>query len=114
MIVSDTNGFKDLIYTGPQVPSNTVVYILTGAISTGPSRTSIQIGPNQHIEDDLGQYINHSCNPTVKISGYNLVSVKELNPGDSITFNYNDSEALMSNPFYCNCCNKLIGGKYHK
>lgn len=113
LVISDTDGFKDLIYRGNSIDHGTIIYTLSGNISTTPTRTSIQIGPNQHIEDELGQYVNHSCNPSVEIVGHNLISVKQINDGDSITFNYNESEDLMSNPFNCHCCNKIIGGKYY-
>lgn len=110
-VVSDNNGFKNLIWVGDSVDSNTVIYKLNGSISNKPTRTSIQIGLNEHIEDEWGQYINHSCDPTVKIVGNDLVLLKPLSNGDSITFDYNNSEDHMSDPFVCHCCGKLIAGK---
>ena len=109
--IIDTNGYKDLKYFGHTVPRNTVIYNLTGDILKYPSKTSIQINDNQHIEDELGKFINHSCNPTVKISGTKIISVKTINYNDSITFNYNTNETVVSHPFRCNCCGNWILGK---
>lgn len=109
--VASIDGFKGLKYIGNTLPSNTFVYKLKGKIVNKPTRTSIKIGINKHIEDVWGQYINHSCNPSVIVKNDTLISVKEIRNGDFITFDYNESEENMSNPFYCNCCNKLITGQ---
>jgi len=109
--VVEQNGFNDLKYYGDGVQPDRTVYILTGPILEGPTRTSIQIGPSKHIEDDLGKYVNHSCHPSVKVVGNKLISITQINSGDSITFDYNKTETLMSNPFICHCCGKLITGK---
>ena len=112
--VKNVDGFKDLKYYGGNVLPNTVIYVLTGKVLSSPTRTSIQISNSKHIEDKLGKYINHSCDPSVRVEDNKLISVKEINDSDSITFNYNDTEDLMSNPFKCHCCDKIIGGKLMK
>ena len=111
-LVADNDGFKDLKYIGDNTlfPGDSV-YVLSGELLKEPTRISIQIGPDEHIEDEWGQYVNHSCDPSVKIVNNQLIAVKQIEKGDSITFDYNVSEDHMSNPFYCNCCNKLIKGK---
>lgn len=112
-VVGDT--FCDLIYTGSEVINKgEIVLILEGDILDYPTRTSIHIGKDQHIEDDIGKYINHACDPTCRVENSTLVAVKQINHGDSITFDYNDSEVLMSDPFECNCCTKPIRGSYFK
>ena len=109
--VIDQNEFKDLKYYGNTVLLGDTIYNLTGTILTYPTRTSIQIGPSQHIEDDQGKYINHSCDPSVRVVGNKLIGVKQINNGDSITFDYNETEDTMSNPFTCHCCGEEISGK---
>ena len=106
-----SRGFKSLRYYGEPIPPNTLVYVLSGCIYNQPTRTSIQIGPDQHIEDQWGQYINHKCDPSVRVINNKLISSKRINDGDHITFNYNESEDIMANPFMCNCCDKIISGK---
>ncbi len=109
--VIEKHGFKDFKYFGNKIPSNTEVYLLSGDIKDTPTRTSIQIGSNQHVEDFLGKYINHNCYPTVKIVNSKLISVKQINNGDSIIFDYNESEDIISNPFICHCCGKRVLGR---
>ena len=109
--VVNNNGFNDLRYFGSTMDKNSKVYILTGPLKSAPTQTSIQVGPDQHVEDKLGQYINHHCDPSVKVVGNELWTLKQLHNGDSVTFDYNATEDSMSNPFTCHCCAKHIAGK---
>ena len=83
---------------------------LAGDVLPYPTRTSIQIGIGQHIEDSLGQYVNHACQPSVKVQGNRLLALRDLSADEEITFDYNESETDMSSPFVCNCCGKLVNG----
>lgn len=112
--VINRNEFKDLRYYGDTLKPDDLVYELSGHVLNKPTRTSIQIGPSRHIEDDQGQYINHSCNPNVKVNNNHLVAIKQINNGDSITFDYNETEDEMSNPFKCHCCGKMIAGRLNR
>lgn len=105
-VVETAQGFRDLQYAGEEdIPADTVVYELTGPVSTQPTQTSIQIHDDGlHIQDRLGQFINHNCNPTMRIMGKKLISTCTIRTGDSITFDYNQSEDVMASPFFCNCC----------
>ena len=76
-----------------------------------PTRTSIQIGPSLHVEDSVGKYINHACNPTCKVEGANVVALKDLDKGAEITFNYNENEDRLASPFKCGCCGNEIRGR---
>lgn len=83
-----------------------------------PTRTSIQVGSEQHIEDTLGRYINHNCNPNTKITRDNrnikLVAIKNILKTQEITFDYNSTEWKLTYPFRCNCHGTLIIGRYYK
>ena len=76
-----------------------------------PTRTSIEIHSNLHVEDYFGRYINHDCNPTCKIQGYKVVAIKNMFAGDEVTFNYMENETAIAAPFTCRCCGNLIGEK---
>jgi hypothetical protein len=115
LIVINTNDFNDLVYDGEEeILKNNLIFTLEGQILNKPTRTSIQIDENgmKHINDEYGQYMNHSCDPTCYIKDESVYSSKNIKKGTSLTFNYNVSENVMSNSFNCNCCNKLISGKY--
>jgi hypothetical protein len=97
---------KEEFHTGESV------YDLSrGEIVTNPTRTSIQMHTNTHIEDEVGQYINHSCSPTCQISGLLVKAIRDINSGDEITFDYNSNEDTLASPFECACCQKMITGR---
>jgi hypothetical protein len=82
---------------------------------------TVQTGVNTHItlQPEFLQYINHSCAPNVFFDTdvMELVALKELQPGDELTFFYPSTEWEMSQPFVCNCktpeCLQLINGALH-
>lgn len=92
------------------------LFDMNGEIVTHPTRTSIQIGKNKHIEDDIGIYVNHHCHPTAKVNQKKraLISIKNIEIGDEITFDYNQNEDQLATPFTCHCCHKKIMGKRMK
>lgn len=113
--VVETDKFKDLRYFGVHtIPPNKVVYQLSGPVRSSPTRTSIQIGSEHHIEDEFGQFVNHNCHPSVRVVGNQLVSVREIQQNDSITFDYNATEHAMACPFQCSCCGQWISGAKNK
>ena len=86
----------------------------SSSLLSRPTRTSIQVGPGQHIEDRIGMYVNHACVPNCEIDGMSLIATKDLFEGDEITFDYNKNEDLMASPFECKCCGKMIAGRLTK
>lgn len=109
--ITDNNGFKDLKYVGEEILKDNVVFELKGKIINAPTKTSIEIGENLHIEDMHGMYMNHSCDPSCYIKDCKVYAKKNIVSGDSLTFNYDENETSMSCSFLCNCCGKLIKGK---
>jgi len=76
-----------------------------------PTRTSIEIHKSFHVEDQVGRYINHDCNPTCEIQGYKVVAIRNMLAGEEVTFNYAENETTIASPFDCRCCGNLIGEK---
>lgn len=76
-----------------------VLRIMTGYLYDAPTKESIHIGNNMHVVDLLGKYINHSFQPNVKIENNLIIAIKDIDIYDEITFNYNDSEMEMAEPF---------------
>ena len=76
-----------------------VAFTLEGEVFNTSSRESIHIGNNKHIIDKWGIYMNHSFQPNTKIVGKDVVAVKDIEYGDELSFNYNDSELPMHSPF---------------
>jgi hypothetical protein len=92
---------------------NEILRQLSGPIKSFPSKNSIQISTHKHIEDEFGIHINHSFNPSCKIQNNKIISLKNLNIGDEITYDYNLNEFKLSHPFKDietgkNVCGRLI------
>lgn len=89
-----------------------VLFELTGDVLNTPTRTSVQIGVNQHIEDKLAAFMNHSCTPNAILdrATSRFIACKDIQAGEEIMFDYNKNEDLLSSPFICECCGKKIEG----
>ena len=99
------------VFSNQKSNSGDIVLVLSGRVVTEATRTSIQVSDLDHIEDEIGHYINHNCNSTCKIEGRNVVAARDISVDDEITFDYSQSENVIASPFICACCNKLISGK---
>lgn len=78
------------------------------------------------VEDDLflvsltdsepADYVNHSCNPNAGLSGQiSLVAMRDIGPGEEITYDYAMSDGSDYDEFPCSCgapqCRGHVGGK---
>ncbi len=103
------------------IRKNETIYEFIGQRAPFPTRTSIESIYNGHVEDEIGQFLNHNCNPSANVvnfmskefTGLKVVAIRDIAKGEEITFNYNNTETELANPFECNCCNKLIKGRKH-
>lgn len=76
-----------------------IVLKLQGKLVLYPTRESIHIGNGMHVIDKYGEYINHSFEPNTRIVFNNVTAIKEIKQYEEITFNYNESEINMAEPF---------------
>ena len=92
------------------------LFRMKGELLKSPTRTSVQIGDNLHIEDELAGFINHSCVPNAIIDKetHSFVALKDIAPEDEIVFDYNMNEDILASPFVCECCERKIMGKKTK
>lgn len=93
---------------------------LEGEVTTKPTKHSIEVGDNEHITDEMGSYLNHSCAPNTQIDRENreVKAVRAVSAGEELSFDYNSNETEMATPFECRCgapnCQKYIAGKKRK
>tara|TARA_R100000781_G_scaffold42607_1_gene29261 strand:- start:373 stop:774 length:402 start_codon:yes stop_codon:yes gene_type:complete len=126
-LVIERDGYKS-VHAAITIGQRELIINLTGTWSPYPTRTSIQVG-QRHLESETGACINHNCSPNAEIiyiQGWDangspvssgttgLVSLREINKGEEITFNYNTTEDILANPFKCSCCGKEIKGKNYE
>ncbi|NNC86935.1 MAG: SET domain-containing protein [Akkermansiaceae bacterium] len=88
-------------YARVACPSGMVIYTLRGEATGTRSRESIQVGPGRHVVDGYAQFINHSFSPNLAVRGRDLVAIRDIIPGEEVTFNYLESESEISCPFVC-------------
>ena len=102
------------IFTTKEIKKGDNLFLLEGKVIDHPTRTSVQVDKNKHIENSIAGCVNHSCTPNAmvqKTEPYAFVSLRNIAKGEEVTFDYNSNEAKMSCPFVCACCGKYIAGK---
>lgn len=77
-------------------------YTLTAAV---PTKYSIQVGVDKHIDGAGTRYLNHSCDPNVFVDAQRLLvtTLRPLSRNEDLVFFYPANEWLMSVPFRCTC-----------
>ena len=113
--VKNNGGFKGVFATG-DISKDSVIFFLKGTFSTRPTKYTIQVGGNRHLNfptirkrnEDLSycwQYLNHSCGPNGYINTSELTfrALRDIKRGEEITFNYLTTESEMAVPFHCIC-----------
>lgn len=119
MVLKISNIKDDMlgVITTEFIQSKTLIRVFNPQYSDVRDKYTIQIG-DKHMMDEIGQYLNHDCNPNSEIKDNKgvpcLYAIKDIDANDEITFNYNTTEEVLSNPFYCDCHNKLIKGVPHE
>ena len=97
---------------------------IDGIITSSPSKYTIQIDKNQHLDIPYGidkienkhywAALNHSCNPNSFIHNQQLIALQDIVAESDLTYNYNTTEYNLNSPFSCNCnqdnCFKKIKG----
>ena len=93
-----------------------VLFRMQGEMLSQPTRTSIQVGMHRHVEDKVGVHVNHHCQPNARVNQkmMTMVALKAIKAGEEITFDYNQNEDYLANPFVCRCCERLMEGKRAK
>lgn len=87
------------VYATKDYKSGEIVRTLNGDLILQPIRESIHIGNNMHVIDEYGKYINHSFEPNTEIVINKIVAKRDIKQYEEITFDYNESEINMAEPF---------------
>jgi hypothetical protein len=125
--VRNNDGFKG-VFAKEAISQDSIIFRLKGTISKTPTKYTIQVGAQQHLSfpairkpnDDIDycwQYLNHCCEPNGYMNTTELTfrALRDIPPGEEITFNYLTTESEMAVPFNCICgsqnCFGLIQGR---
>ena len=110
MKIVTINSFSGL-YSTQKYKSGTSIHILKGTILQKPTRTSIEIDTDKHIEDEIGKYMNHSFSPNCKIENGEIITIDDIEVNDELTFNYNETESKLAYPFQDTHTGIMVSGK---
>lgn|SRR3990167_5055286 len=101
------------VFAAQRINRNTIIFKMHGDFLTSPTQTSVQIGDQMHIEDNIAGLVNHSCHPTAKVDRqlHAFVSLRDIEKNEEITFDYTLNEDKLAAPFICQCCGQMINGK---
>ncbi len=84
-----------------------------------PSRHTVQIDPDRHVEVGVLATLNHSCDPNLRLDTDRMLVVAErdIAPGEELTYFYPSTEWEMAEPFACRCgsaaCLGVVRGARH-
>jgi hypothetical protein len=113
--IRGANGSKG-VFAKESIEPHAIILQLQGAITKRPTRFTIQLSPNCHLEapslpdEDLQLnhawlYLNHSCDPNGYIDAADRTfrALRSIAAGEEVTFNYLSTEAKLAAPFTCSC-----------
>lgn len=117
-------GQRALIAT-QAIPANSVIFVYTSEIAHLRTRTSIQIGADEHLEaGEFGSFTNHSCYPNAIVRGFvhygtdigtgALINIVPVAKGEEITFDYATTETDLTDELQraqCCCGSVLCRGR---
>src|SRR5260221_6401556 len=102
-----TNNQNGLIAVQSFQPGEMIAGFYAGTISAEPTYLTVQTDVGTHItlQPEFLQYINHSCDPNVffDTTAMQLVSLKDIQQEEELTFFYPSTEWEMIQPFSCYC-----------
>jgi hypothetical protein len=80
------------------------------------SYLTVQVGPGKHVQLDVLSHLNHSCAPNTLIDceARTVTALRDIEPGEMLSFFYPSTEWEMDRPFICQCgapdCVKIVAG----
>ncbi len=113
--------FRRLLARQPMAAGTLLSALGRVAVHAHASRYTVQVGEHEHVLLDPYwlAYANHSCAPSVHFDTdrREVRLLRDLQPGDPITFFYPSTELDMAEPFACQCgeaaCLGTIAGARH-
>ena len=119
---------RRLIALAP-IARGTPIFRLEGRRTAVPTRYSIQTGVGEHLDPGdmehpmqrvrtrYWMYLNHHCEPSAQVRDLTVTALRDIAPGDGVTFDYNTTESSLASPFDCHCgsasCVGLVRGAEH-
>jgi hypothetical protein len=112
--VLETTDDVRLVAARPIAPGERL-FRMEGITLDRRARHSLQLDEQLHLDTDekcdahelrtrfFWRYINHACEPNVRIDGREVVALRAIAPGEMMTFDYQTTEWELVAPFRCHC-----------
>lgn len=95
------------LFVTRSVRKDEILITYDGPITDRPTRYSIQIDDNHHIEGtpESNAFLNHSCAPNTYVDwkGMFLRALRDIEAGEELTCNYLTTDWELHEKFVCNC-----------
>lgn len=108
-----TDDYADGLITKTAFHVGEVVFRFTGLMLNEVTLYTLQYLPGYHIHDPyvMGKVL-HSCSPNMHCDMESLVftAVREIEPGEYLTMDYETTEDELYRPFQCMCGSPLCRG----
>lgn len=108
--VAEAAGKGRGVFVVPRVMAGeTVVCGRAIAEVDGPTRMSVALGWDRHVEMDApATLLNHGCKPNLGVrenafSAYDFIALREIAAGEEVTFDYAMTEYELAKPLRCAC-----------
>lgn len=116
------------VLAGSPIPKGAHIMDLIGELSSRPSRYSVQVDVNLHVETRVPvqgdasldscqvRYMNHSCKPNTRFLNRQVIALHNIEEREELTFDYNTTEWEMAEAFVCtcgHCAGRRISGFKH-
>lgn len=112
--VKEKNGFKSLISKRYFLKGEQIFFVEGEEIKI-PNRYSVQVSDSIHVNvKEPVMYINHKCDGNIQLIERAFYALKQIQVGEEITFNYNNTERVLAEEFKCFRCGQLVKGNKSK
>ena len=119
--IDPLTGYRSLFCKKPFVQNEVIIGFMAKAIHEKPNYLTVQISEHEHIEllPECLECANHSCEPNCFFDTATMlfIALRDIPPGEELTFFYPSAEWDMDRPFKCtcgsaDCVGEVQGAKY--
>ncbi|QDU57337.1 SET domain-containing protein-lysine N-methyltransferase [Aeoliella mucimassa] len=114
--VDKTRGRGVLVLTAYK--AGEVLFRMNGTLTKEMTQFTLQMDELWHLDDpDFAGRVLHSCDPNSRLDPTTrlFTAVKDIEPGDLLTMDYDETEDVLYRPFPCSCgaenCRGYIAGR---
>jgi len=94
------------LFAKRRFPKGERLFVFSGILGTNITQHSLRVSTGNHLHDEwVMGYSLHSCDPncTVDMKERTFTATRDIQEGDAVTMNYNETEEVLFRPFVCRC-----------